>query len=100
MPILAEPFVIAHRKGPWSHETHVAFQNIEQLWQFVDARFPQQPADGSNARISFDFEHRPTHLIQVLQLFHLLFRIYYHCPELIHEKLSLIVTDPLLRKEN
>ena len=41
-----KPFNIKLRKRPWTNDTHVTFQNINELRQFVKACFSQDVARG------------------------------------------------------
>src|SRR5580658_8148099 len=48
-----------HGQRARPHERHIAQQDVEELRQLIDARFPQEPADARNARVVLDLERRP-----------------------------------------
>ena len=73
LPILVESLVVAHGKRARTDQAHVAFQHIEELRQLIDAHFPQELPDTSNARIILELEHRATGLVEVLNFVDLSF---------------------------
>src|ERR1051326_6424476 len=44
----------------WSDDTHVAAQNVEKLWQFVEAGFSQNSSQPGHAPIRAQLVSRPT----------------------------------------
>ena len=41
---------IGYRRS-WSNEAHAAGKDIEELWQFINACFPDKPSNPGNIRI-------------------------------------------------
>src|SRR5439155_15275195 len=52
------------RQRPRAHQAHFAADHIHQLRKFVDAVFADKPADGRDARIVAQLEHRRGHLVE------------------------------------
>ncbi|OPZ73398.1 MAG: hypothetical protein BWY82_01140 [Verrucomicrobia bacterium ADurb.Bin474] len=44
--------------GTGTDERHLALQHIDQLREFVEACFPDEPADGCNTRVGGELEDR------------------------------------------
>src|SRR5947207_15592557 len=49
---------VANRKRPRTDNAHFAEQNVDKLWQFIDARFAQQPTGACDARVILDLKDR------------------------------------------
>ena len=61
----------------WSHDTHISFEYVPQLWQFVDACLPQEIAEWELACVIF-------RRLTAVSLF-----VYVHRTEFVdHERLS------------
>jgi hypothetical protein len=77
--------------GPWTHQTHVAFQNVPKLGQFVEAVFAKKAAQPGDPRIISDFEKRIFSLVEAAQGIFQAIRPIEHGPEFITNKcLSLL----------
>jgi len=85
---------------PWPYEAHRTAQDIEQLWEFVQAVFAQEAPDPSNPGIILDLEQDSFALVAVLEFFEAVFCIDDHGPELEHLKLIALHTNAILLEQN
>ena len=69
-------------RGP--DQAHLPAQHVEQLGQFVQAEFAQEPARRGDPRIVGHLEHRPGHLVQGGQLVLELLGVGHHRAELVN----------------
>ena len=90
LPVFVKAFVIPNRKRAGTHQAHIAFEDIEELRQFVDAGAPQKFADGRDTRVIFDLENGPRNFVVFLKLGHHLLGIGHHGSELQDEEPALI----------
>ena len=66
--------VLGHLPGQGrtgTHNAHVAFQNIDELGQFIDARFSDEVSHPGDPRVVLHLKDRAVHLILVQHLFQL-----------------------------
>src|SRR6266480_1025963 len=80
---------VAGHLGSRTDQTHFARQHIPKLWQFVQLRLPQYPADPGNASITVLRDEWPG-----------LLRRGNHCAEFADSEWPSIKTDPYLPVEN
>lgn len=95
--------VLAHltrKGGTWTDDRHVALQNIDELWQLVDAGLADEMTHARNSWVIFYLEYRAILLIQILKIFEAFFRIYIHGAELVHLECLAVLADTLLLEED
>src|SRR5262249_33044871 len=98
LPVFTEAFIVPHRQGPRTYQTHVSDEDVEELRQFVDAGAAQELSDRRDARIILDLEDRSADFVQMLDLLHLLFRIDHHRPEFEDFEPALVQSQALLHE--
>src|SRR5690554_4275054 len=74
--------------GSGAYETHIAFEHIKKLWDFIHARLPHKFPDGGNTRI-----------VTAAQLWTCIFCIFIHGSELVNIKRHVVLTDAFLFKK-
>ena len=77
------PLDVVEWMGPRPHQTHVAFQNVPKLRQFVETVLAKKPAEACNARIISDFEEGAAALVQAAQIVFQLVRTRHHRPKFV-----------------
>src|SRR6202050_5368017 len=100
LPIFAKPFVISERQRPGTDQTHVTFQDIYELRQFINTGPTQDSSDGCNPRIFFDLEHRAGNLVSPLEFREHLFRMRTHGTEFMDHEFPLVDADAGLLEED
>ena len=75
--------------GSGTYQTHISFQYVEQLRQFINARLPDKMSDWSDTRI----------ILPCPAFFFVTFPLHDHRAELIHVKRLIFPPDPLLFKD-
>jgi len=78
------------QRGPGTNDTHIPFEDVDQLRDFIDAEFAENTPDFRDPRIVFHLEHRAVHLVHFLQFppFHL--RPDVHRAELVQRESSAV----------
>jgi len=100
LPVLIKSFVIPDWKGPGAYQAHVAFQDIKELWELINAGFSQEFSEASEARIVLDLEYRPAHLVEVCNLGEPLFGALNHGSKLEEAKSPFVKAHPLLDEKD
>jgi hypothetical protein len=88
----------AHQLGAGANEAHVAFDDIEQLRQLVEAPLANETADRRVARIVEAFVGLPA--IAAIEVRVVRPTVVHHRPELDHAERLAVATDALLAKED
>ncbi len=96
MPVLVKTIIVSHWQRPGSHEAHFAFQDVDELRQFIYAGCSQKIADWGDSRVIFDLEYGAANLVKRLQLCLSFLSVRNHGPEFIEPKSSFIETNALL----
>src|SRR5262245_50463261 len=86
--LLLELFDEDRSLRPRPDQTHLAANDVDQLWQFIDPQFANPPADASHARIALDGPNRAVR-----------FGVYVHRAKLDDPKYGVMESDPLLQVE-
>ena len=81
-------------------QAHLAFQNVEELWKFVDAGLAQESADQSNARVFLDLKNWTVCLIPMLDILQALLCIDHHGAELEDMEHPLVQSQAFLHEED
>src|SRR5690349_3464572 len=95
----------------WSNQAHVAQQDVQKLWHFVEARTSQQFSDSRDAGIGEDFVSRLTVVADVrfsasgderFLVFAVKFRVSarFHCAKFVEEEQAAVHTDAFLCVKN
>ena len=74
----------------WSHQAHVTFDNVQQLWKLVHTGCTQETSNRKNPRIFFSGFYRTAFLL----------RIYDHRPEFINAEHLSVQSQALLCVEH
>ena len=106
-------FKLADQGRPGAHQTHISFQNIEELRELVntgaadklaDAGFPGavgQDFVADDPGVKVQLEHQGAAMaVQSQQFLFPLLRVHVHAAELVHLKPLAVLADSLLSKEN
>src|SRR6267143_424383 len=73
---------VLYRVRARANQGHVAFQDVPQLWQFVETVFAKKPAKASDTRIIGDLKEWAAALVEPTQVFFQPVRACNHCPKL------------------
>ena len=83
---VAEPFDFIHREGTLTDEAHIAVQDIQELGEFIEAVFAEEPANGGDAGVVCNLEDRTAHFVHGFELMFILLGVGYHGAEFIKGK--------------
>src|SRR3546814_118234 len=105
--IILDVLAIARHLGrndrPRSDQTHIALQDVEDLWQLVEAALAQESADHGYARIVRELEvpipFRPCGRIATKHLFQHFFRIGHHRAKLPARECPAVLSDARMPEE-
>lgn len=86
------------RSGP--NDRHVANEDVDELWQLVDAELADDAADTGNARIVGNLEDGTILLVEVPELCEPLLGVCAHGAELVHAEGLSVTANALLGKED
>ena len=82
-------FVFCHFRRNWrtrSDDGHVAFENVDELRQFVEAELAENVAERINAGVVLHLECLAARFVQRHEFFFAFFGIGIHAAELVHRK--------------
>ncbi|MNG20269.1 hypothetical protein D3C84_1045090 [compost metagenome] len=88
------------QRRSWADQAHLAFKDVDQLRQLINACLANKAANARNARVAFHFEHGSLNLVLLQQFFQSFLCIRHHGTELVHSKGFLILTDSCLTEED
>ena len=99
MPFLVPSHLLGQR---WArpHQAHLAPQHVVNLGQLIETSAPQEAAHASDARIVFQLESAPIHLLDLSQCLPLRICSLDHGPELIHREEPASLAHSLLAEEH
>src|SRR5271170_98186 len=100
LPILVEALIIADGKRARTDKAHIAFEDVPELWEFVNAGATEKLSERGDAWIVFDFEDRAGHFVEAFELVDQCFGTRNHGAELVDQETALIETDALLKEED
>src|SRR5574340_1037258 len=100
VPICAEFLEITNGERAGSDQTHIPFEHVDELRQFVEAGLSEEPSDGRDPRVMRYFKGRSLHLIQMLKFGLLKLCVRDHGPKLQAPKAPLIESRSFLNEED
>src|SRR4029077_7840813 len=62
-----DPADVAQRQGPGTDQAHVAADDVEELWELVEAQAADQASDARHARVVADLEDWTAGLVERLE---------------------------------
>jgi len=87
--------------GPWSHQPHVAPEDVEELRQLIQARPPHDPAQRCHPLVGPDrVEDEGREIVDALGRRPDLLGVVRHCPEFHHGERSTAEAYPLLLEKS